>query len=73
MSYARFLTTLCLAGGIVKRRWLPGKANAFKSISDKTDSPIPPLFFTTLSNIGRQYIPAWPKMLTFVMPFRKDG
>jgi SH3 domain-containing YSC84-like protein 1 len=25
---------------------------------------IPPLFFPTLSNIGRQYIPAWPKMLT---------
>jgi len=28
VSYARFLTTLCLAGGFVKRMWLQGKANA---------------------------------------------
>jgi hypothetical protein len=34
VSYAQFLTTLCLAGGFVKRRWPQGKANAFKSISD---------------------------------------
>jgi len=35
VSYARFSTTLCLAGGFVKRRWPPGKANTFKAISDK--------------------------------------
>jgi hypothetical protein len=29
VSYARFLTTLRLVGGFVKRRWLQNRENAF--------------------------------------------
>jgi hypothetical protein len=58
VSYARFLTTLCLASGFVKRRWPQGKANAFKSISDSVrNRPA-----TFLSEVVQYWTAIYPKL-----------
>jgi hypothetical protein len=48
VSYARFFTNLCLVNGFVKQRWPQGKANAFKSISDKNSEPNPSIILSNL-------------------------